>query len=254
MRNAFGPWLFATAIAVALSLVAPSAVAEPPRARSPKSRALDLFEKSALAYREGRFDDAIGLLLEARRVKREPVLLYNLGRAYEALGKQTEAADAYAGYLAEDPRAADRRAIEGRIATLRAQAEQLDKAKSLPVSPPPEERRPPPDAPETEPDGLFVAPWVVTGVGLAGIGAGVALGLVANARHDDAAREPAQAAAQDEQDAAESFATGATIAFVAGGALAAVGLTWLGIRAFAPSPSRVSLLPGPGTLTLKGTF
>lgn len=256
VSSAFLPRLCATAMAAALVVAAPYAQAQP-REKSPRARALDLFEKSAVAYREGRFQDAIDLLVEARRVKREPVLLYDLGRAYEALGKQTEAADAYAGYLAEEPRAADRRAIEGRIATLRAQAEQLDKAKS-PPSPPPEERRPPLDAPEPEPESPSVMPWVVTGVGVAGLGAGVALALVASGRHDDAVREPAQRTAHETQQEAESLATAATLAFVAGGVVTAAGLTWLGVRAFAASPagssSRVSLLPGLGTLTLKGSF
>ena len=248
MRNAFWPLVFALAI----TSLSPAAFAGDSRQPSPRQRALDLFEQSARAYREGRFQDAIDLLLEARRVKPEPVLLYNLGRAYEALGKQTEAADAYAGYIAEDPRAADRRAIEGRIATLRAQAEQLDKAKS-PPSAPPEERRPAPEAPEPEPERPTVVPWVITGVGVAGLGAGVVLAIVAGGRHDDAVREPSQAAAQDKQDQARTFATGATVAFVAGGVCTAAGLTWLGVRAFTPSP-RVSLLVGPSALTLKGTF
>lgn len=261
MRNAFGPWLAAlarTALAGALLLVAPHAEAQP-RVKSPRAQALDLFEKSALAYREGRFQDAIDLLLEARRVKPEPVLLYNLGRAYEALGRQTDAADAYERYLAEDPRAADRRAIEGRIATLRSQAAQLE-AKT-PPAPPPEERRPAPEAPPPEAETPIVVPWVITGAGLAGLGAGVVLALVADARHDEAVDEPAQAPAQRKQDQAESLATGASVALVAGGAAAAVGLTWLGIRVLSPSSAsssttiaRVSLHPGPGTLTLVGSF
>jgi hypothetical protein len=84
------------------------------------------------------------------------------------------------------------------------------------------------------------------------------LAVVANGHHDDAVKEPAQVPAQEKQDRAETFATAATIAFIAGGAVTAVGLGWLGIRAFAPSPSGsgtgVSLLPGPGALTLRGTF
>jgi len=235
---------------------APQAVADETREKAPKSRALELFEQSARAYREGRFQDAIDLLLEARRVKPEPVLLYNLGRAYEALGKQTEAANAYSEYLAEDPRAVDRRAIEGRVATLRAQADQLDKAKNAPA--PPEERRPPPDA-SPAPDSreqATVWPWVITGAGIAGLGAGVVLAIIANGRHDDAVSEVGQVRAQEKQDQAETFATGATIAFIAGGVVTAAGLTWLGIRAFTPSSQgrSVRLLPGPGAVTLSGTF
>lgn len=89
-------------------------------------------------------------------------------------------------------------------------------------------------------------PWVVTGVGVAGLGAGVVLALVSRGRHDAAVREPVQTIAQDKQDEASSLATGATIAFVAGGVVTAAGLTWLGLRAFTPSPRGVALLPGRG--------
>lgn len=234
-------------------------------AKTPKSRAIELFEQSARAYRDGRFQDAVDLLVEARRVKPEPVLLYNLGRAYEAMGRQTEAADAYASYLAEDPRAVDRRAIEGRITTLRSQAEQLDKAKNPPS--PPEERRLPPEPPPNEPPPAaeseipIVVPIVVTAVGVAGLGAGVAFGILSGSEHDAAVSEPRQVAAQDKQDRAESFATGSTIAFIAGGVVAAAGFTWLGLRLFATpsapattSARSLNVVPGPGSLIFRGTF
>ena len=70
---------------------------------------------------------------------------------------------------------------------------------------------------------------------------------------NDAVITPRQTDAQDKQDQAKTFATGATIAFIAGGVIMGVGLTWLGIRAFTPS-KRVSVLPGPGTMTVQGTF
>ncbi len=232
------------------------------RTPSHKPTAIELFEQSARAYREGRFQDAIDLLVEARRVKPEPVLLYNLGRAYEAMGRQTEAADAYAGYLAEDPRAADRRAIEGRITTLRSQAEQLDRAKNPPS--PPEERRLPPELPPPEPQPQpqpseipIVVPIVIIAAGVAGLGAGVVLGLVAGSKHDAAVTEPTQVAAQDKQDRAESFATGSTVAFIAGGVVTAAGLAWLGIRILSSSSTttaRVSVMAGPCALLVRGTF
>src|SRR3954468_23675548 len=93
-------------MAIAILLVAGAAHADD------KQRAIDLFERSARAYRDGRFQDAVDLLLEARKLQHAPVLLYDLVRAYEALEKPADAADAYAAYLAEDEKAADRRAIE----------------------------------------------------------------------------------------------------------------------------------------------
>ena len=247
MRRPFGPLIVATALTSGMLAPLPARADEPARADDPKVRALDLFEQSAVAYREGRFQAAIDLLLEARRTKPEPVLLYNLGRAYEASGAQQQAADAYARYLAEEPRAGDRRAIEGRIVTLRAQVDELARAKVA------SSRRPPDRA---EPDSAVevVAPWVITGVGVAGLGTGVVLALVSRGRHDAAVAEPVQTVAQGKQDDASTFATGATIAFIAGGVVTAAGLTWLGVRTFRPSSRGVALLPGPASLALRGTF
>jgi hypothetical protein len=252
-------WLLLVAIMPAASglLVAGTSHAGDRAARnapSARARALELFEQSARAYREGRFQDAIDLLGEARRIKHEPVLLYNIGRAYEALGNLTGAADTYEAYLEEDPRAPDRRAIESRIATLRAQAGELEKARSLP---PPVEAKPlPPEAVPPSPPAPTAAsppilPWVVAGVGVAGLGAGIALGLVADSGHRSAVDEPGQAAAQRKQDRAETMATGATIALVAGAAIAAVGVGWLTVRALTP---RTSIVAGLTSLRLEGSF
>ncbi len=229
-------------------------------APSPRTRALDLFEKSAVAYREGRFQDAIDLLLEARRVKAEPVLLYDIGRAYEALGNPTQAADSYATYLLEDPRAPDRRAIEIRIETLRAQANELEKARTLPppveAKPMPPEpaspvTAPPPPPPPAEASSAIV-PWVVAGVGVVGVGIGVGLGLAAQSGHRSADGEPGQAAAQRKQNSAESLATGSTIALIAGGTIAAVGLGWLSVRLLTAGPANV--VAGPTSLGVRGVF
>lgn len=255
--------VFLVSTATMLAVIEGTASAEP-RGQA-QGRALDLFEQSAKAYREGRFQEAVDLLLEARKVKPEPVLLYNLGRAYEALGRTVEAADAYDQYLREDPRAADRRAIEGRVATLRAQAAELEKARAAaPASPGDEGRdrssRAVGDAPlRNEPDSPTIAPWVVAGAGLGVLAGAVVVGALANSKHDDAVAEPRQAAAQEKQDSAESLSTTSTILFVAGGVVTAVGLGWLGVRAFSASPQPsaargVRVVPGFGSLVLGGRF
>lgn len=220
-------------------------------ATSARQRALALFERSAVAYREGRFQDAVDLLKEARTIKAEPVLLYDLGRAYEALGSLDQAADSYAAYLAEDPRAADRRALEIRIETLRSQAGQLEKSRAMP---PPEAKPmapepPPPPPPAPSPT---VLPWILGGVGIAGLGTGVVLALAADGKHRSAEREPTQTGARDEQRSAESLATGATIAFIAGAILTAAGASWLTLRFTRTLPAHVAV--GPGSARVEGVF
>lgn len=196
-----------------------------------KTRALSLFEESAVAYREGRFEDAIRLLREARALKPEPVLLYNLGRAYEAAGRRREAADAYERYLAEEPRAADRGALEGRVASLRreeAERDALLKASKAeaPAAPPRESESP--------------LPFVITGVGVAGVAAGLVVGIAARSRADDARAEPVQARAAELHDDARGLATVANLTLVAGAVLTVVGGAWLGARFLRPQGSNTA--------------
>lgn len=242
-------------LVVILTVAASSAEAAPRQSQG--GRALELFEKSARAYSEGRFQDAIDLLLEARTIKKEPVLLYNMGRAYEAIGRPREAADAYAQYLEEEPHAADRGAIEGRIATLRSQADQMETLSEVrpPLRPAESRNQPGQDvAPAPPPRAVpVVVPIVIASVGAVALGTGVGLGFAASARHDDAVADPVQASAHKKQAEAETLATGATITLITGGAMAGIGLAWLTVRAFSPSRN-VALLPGIGTLTLKATF
>lgn len=213
------------AVFAAIALSAQDAGAAKARSAPTDARALELFEQSAQAYREGRFQEAVDKLLEARGFKAEPVLLYNLGRAYEALGKPSDAADAYAKYLDEEPEASDRRAIEGRIATLRGQANELAAARRDPAQPSREES-----------DGVAAVPWIVAGIGAAALGTGAVLGILADDVHDDAAADPVQRSAFEKQEDAESLARAATVTLIAGAVVSAMGLAWLGVRA-ARSPS-----------------
>ncbi len=205
-----------------------------------RRRALELFEESAKAYREGRFQDAVDKLLEARRLKNEPVLLYNLARAYEALGKPQEAADAYQGYLHEEPNAPDRKALEAKIVTLRQQAAELAAARKEPPPPrPPNNENTPPSPspvpPEREDDATAIVPWIIAGAGVAAIGTGLVLGAIAQSKHDDAVAEPSQQAAAGMQDDAEGYARASTITIVAGAIVAALGAGWIVLRATTPS-------------------
>src|SRR5262245_66585058 len=92
-------------------------------AKDAKAEALELFNQSADLYQQGKFDEAARLLERAYEIQPEPVLLYNLGRAYEGLGENQKAVEAYEHYLKDEPKAKDRGAVEHRIETLKAQIE-----------------------------------------------------------------------------------------------------------------------------------
>jgi tetratricopeptide (TPR) repeat protein len=252
-------WLVQAALAIAL--LAPGAWAAPTN----DQRALQLFEESAKAYREARFDDCIRLLQQARSLKPVPVLLYDLGRAYDAIGRLDEAARSFEQYLREDPNAPDKKAIEARIATLRRQIAEHDTPDPTPIPPaPPAPLRPPPEppppppppqpAPEAPaPDPLRTLPWIVAGAGVVTLGVGVGFAVLAKSRHDTASADQVQASAYDAQNDAQRFATIANVAFIAGGALTVGGVAWLILRPSA-SPAKVSLVLGPSRVGVAGAF
>jgi tetratricopeptide (TPR) repeat protein len=215
------------ALAMASAPQARADVADPPKAGGApqngtgaagpagRAKALELFEQSSTAYERGRFAEAISLLHQSYALNKEPVVLYNLGRAYEGAGDLSAAAKSYEAFLGAEPAASDRGALEQRIATLRrqlAEREALErKAKDVGKAP---ERR------------GSVVPWVVGAVGAAGFATGVGVAVLARQRNDQAVSEPTYAGADRLHRQAESMATVANILFVAGGVLLVAGVSW----------------------------
>jgi tetratricopeptide (TPR) repeat protein len=212
--------------------------------------AVELFDQSAAAYDAGQFARAAELLKEAYKLRPDPVLLYNLARAYEGMGALPDAVQAYADFLAADPTAKDRGAIEARIATLRAQIDEQSRLQREAADRERERHRETP-----HPSGVSPIPWIVAGVGGAGLVTGAVFGALSIARHN-AANSDAQAYMDSDQSQARSFAAAANIAFIAGGVLAAAGITWgivdLGSSRSAPdrAPPAVSLQIGPASAWL----
>ena len=198
-----------------------------------RERAAELFEASAEAYRTGGFAEAARLLEEAYALHPLPVILYNLARAYESDGEYARAIQAYERYLADDPDASDRGAIERRIETLRAQVALAEEAAASPA--PLREDTPASGSLEATVDlGMPATPSVpVGGIVLATIGglllASVPAMLVpAQLAHD---RSIDAATTQRAAVAAAEEAMGLGIAGIATAALGAlslaVGIGWL---------------------------
>jgi tetratricopeptide (TPR) repeat protein len=222
-----------------------------------RGRAMDLFEKSEQRYRAGQLEEAQRLLLEAYALDPNPVLQYNLGRVYEALGKLEEAAGAFRAFLDGTPDAADRGAIERRIETLEKQiadrkaleSRERERAKKPPSLPP----KPPP-AQDTGPG---ATPWVIAAAGAAVLVGGVVAGVLADKAHDDAVKDPSFRGAQDSQDKAETLATIANVGFVVGGAAVAVGVGWglIGHPDAQPEQNATRAWQGaPTTLVFRASF
>jgi hypothetical protein len=127
---------------------------------------------------------------------------------------------------------------------------------SLQLSQPP---APSPTGSSTTGDGQRLAGWVLGGVGVAGLAAGVVVGLAAKASYDGATGcagtvcQTSSGLAQ--RDSARSTGNVATVVFIGGGALVATGMVvWLSApRAPSQGPS-VGVSPSPGGLVVQGSF
>jgi tetratricopeptide (TPR) repeat protein len=236
-----GPWITGAVCALAAMLLAvdaagqrPAAPASDASANANRARAAELFKKSADAYRQGDFKHAIELLDEAYTLDPQPVLVYNRARAAEGLGNVDEAIAGYERFLADEPNAPDRGAIEQRLSTLRrqrderaamekerhAQKEVVERPAPVPTPPPRSER--PPEAPKKQ----NVLPYVAAGVGGAGLLTGAILGALALSKKDDAVAAPVQTEAMSLKGSADDLATAANVAFVFGGVLVVAGAVW----------------------------
>lgn len=233
-----------TLASVVATTTSPASAAPPaPSASSSeKSRAAELFKKGSEAYMKGDFTTAIANLEEAYKIDPQPVLVYNQARAHEGLGHTDEAIKLYEQYLSEEPSSPDRGAIEQRLATLKkqrddkaasdARAAQLEKENKERANQPP----PPPKKHSK-------LPYVLGGVGVAGLAAGVVVGLMAKGKESDGESAKAQTDAVDARDSGQSLATVANVCFIAGGVLLAAGAVWWALDHGGGSRKTASLPP-----------
>jgi tetratricopeptide (TPR) repeat protein len=219
------------------------AFAEPTKAA--KKEAFKLYAESEKRYREGRFEDAAALMRRAYELDPAPTLLFNLARALESAGDLEGAVEGYRNYLAKQPKARDRGAIEKRLATLEQQVkeraelarireqeqvvEQKPEPPLLATTPPEQPKQQTVTTPVTVvPDrSTSPLPFVVIGMGATGVVTGGVLGFVAMSRRNAAEDEPDFNTARALEAKAHSFATGANIAYAAGGAVLTAGIVWL---------------------------
>lgn len=249
-------WVRATAVlAFALTLVTRAGATED----ADRKRALELFKESKQLYQEGRFRDAIERLEQAYALAPEPVLLYNLGRAFESSGELERAIDAYRRYLDEEPNAPDRGAISARIDTLERQLKErqaLERQREAQSKQPPTTpvREPAPAEPEPEPASIW--PWLTVGAGAVVLTSGAVLGIVAQNQREAADDERTAKAAKEGFSDAQRTASWANVAFVAGGVLVVGGVSWALIEGANRSPAhaRLRLAVSPAGARLEGSF
>jgi hypothetical protein len=211
------------------------------------------------AYEEhaaGRYVEAVGSYLKAYELTKTTAILYNVAIIYDrSLHEPGLATEYYRRYVEARDATPDlvQRATE-RIAMLKKEIEEEEAKKVTELAAPPAPAEtsqaatpalaPPNAAPVPAPSaeapaaasagsggsGLRTVGLVLGGVGLAGIGTSMALGLIAKNKDDEAniTCGPATCSTRQgftaEHDAV-SFATAATVTFIAGAAILASGVT-----------------------------
>lgn len=227
-------WRVGAAAALATFVISGAAPAQQP---AREERARHLVAEAKTHYAARRCSEAAALLVEANRLHPEPTLLFNLGLAQECAGDRAAAARAYREFLDAAQPGETRASAQRRLADLeRGIAEDERRARELQALE--EARRRAEDSARRAEESLRAraatpqphspSPWpfVVGGTGVLGIGAGVVLGLVSSSRDDASRAEPNVTRSRDLHDEAAAMATGANVAFVAGGALLAAGVVW----------------------------
>ncbi len=246
------------AVAVQLAAV-PARAADPnpaPSGAAAQPSAEQLADDAYKLHAAGKYAEAISMYMKAYEISNAGTTLYNVATIYDRKLHEPElAVEFYRRYLRADD--AEPQWIEKateRITALKAQESDERARLTVPVAPAPAppDTRPAALAPSSPPvtppgDGSPAASghngWRTAGIvmgatGLAGIGAGVILGLVAKGKNDDANTLCNGAACSSERGVtlaqqAGSFATASTVAFAAG-----LGLVGAGTVMYFASPKR----------------
>lgn len=220
------PRLLGLVVSSASLLLAVTVAGQP--TKDAEKRSLALYASAKKHYDEHQYELAASELRDAYELNPKATLLFNLGLSYRKLGDTARAREAFVKCASTSTEADEKERCS-------SQADKIDKESATP-SPSSSVSAPPvvPPKPTAATSGALApppiprssAPFVLMGVGGAGLVAGAVLSVVATTKHQAAIDDPSQAGTIDKNAAAKSFAIGADVAFAAGGAAAIAGLIW----------------------------
>jgi tetratricopeptide (TPR) repeat protein len=258
-----------------LGLVAGAAGAEPPA----PSVAKQVKEAEGL-YQTGKYDAAATLLKTVYAREPNPVLLYNIARAYDQAGELKEALDYYQRYVGSaqgtDPQLLKRSALaserlralidkdeaarrkqeedqrrsdaEAQAARERSQQEAADALHAQKVA---EARsRAAAEAVAASQRSRRIGAWIAGGVGLAAVGTGVFFGLNANAAYNGFKTAPTV----DRKDAQEAQTRNNAIAADVSFAVGAAAFATAALLYPKGAEPTLAVVPSAGGATLVGRF
>jgi tetratricopeptide (TPR) repeat protein len=264
-----------TLSAVLLALAATTATARaeqpatPPAANAAPSpdavaEARQHYERGMTHYQLGEFTAAVGEFKQAYALSPAPGLLFNLAQASRLAKQYEQALYFYRTYLRVAPEAPNRTDVETRIAELERQVKEDEARRAADA----EARRAAAATPRTvivreappRPSGkaLKLSGIVVGAVGLAGLGAGIGLGVAANNEQSSLNKLASSmgiwsSAQTNDYNRGRTEAAAATALYVVGGVAAGTGVIlymvgWSRDRAahfaFAPAPGGGALALG----------
>ncbi len=260
LREAFFTLLFCAAMAPGVALAQPSANPNDQVAREHFNRGRDAFALGDFATAAREFD-------QAYQLSRRPQLLYNIGTAYERLHNWSEANVAFRRYLDEVPDAPDRAEVEGRLRMIEVELQHQSEALQAPQASTRVVVVERPVVVAAEPSRPWRAAfWVAGGLTVIAGGATLAVGLIADARYNDLARNCAQTAQGCRADDIDDMRLRQTLVnagIVATSALAAATVTFFVLDLLRPAPRpaaqpsvRAGFAPlaGGGVLALAGAL
>ncbi len=191
----------------------------------------------------------------AYAISHDPSLLFNLGVVFEDAGRYPDALRAYRRYLDAVPDAPNRIDVERRIRTLGATASTV----AEPASPPPS-AAPPAERPRRNASARPIAALVVGGAGVAVLGAGVVVGIVALQSRSsleqmcggDVTHCPDTPATRAALGTLSTQSIVTDVMYGVGGAAIIAGVLWYALSPARPSTPAVAI--GPSWIGLRGNF
>lgn len=263
--NPFHPRLTGLALSILVATTGATTQAAPAAEPAAADReVVELDAQANAAYQAGAYESAAKLFTELHERTKDPNYLYNISVCYDRMGELQKALDALDAYAAqapdhdEDAVASKRRGLEIRLETeSREDTEDEESAEqdSAPEPVPAAAASTTDDEPIGRSKPLDIAGGVALGLGVTSVAIGIGLGVVSNDKKSQVESGCVQGDAglicPDDQransDDAKSFALGADIAIIAGGALAATGIALLVVNTVRAKKSRnVAVAPALG--------
>jgi tetratricopeptide (TPR) repeat protein len=231
--------------------VSPSSAQPAASAEALDAEARSLFEAGRTAYRDARYEDALGYYRRSYELSHRPELLYNIGQCEDRLRHDAEAIEAFEAFLAALPDAPQRAEVTVRLDILRRTAvattdtETTETPETIVATPAPV------DASASDP-----VPWIVLGVGggLAAVGVALLIAGYVQIGDVESARNVPFSSVSGAYDAAPILTGTGWAALGVGVALAGIGAVWVLSGGSSSRSSNARLRLNPTGLTLSGSF